>query len=171
MKYLALVFSLIALIGVIVIFQKVDALGGSLISNSAPSAGAGEEEHEEEIEVAIVMGRIQRFHQKFWLAMRANNPELSQFYLHEMEEAMEEIAEANVIDDGVDISAHMRTYGLDVNEFLQKKLREEGIDGLRAEAELLVKSCNSCHLASKYEMIQIKVPDPANNFPDQEMLP
>src|SRR5690349_14889212 len=64
----------------------------------APSADEEEHEGEEEhMEVAVYMGRIQAYHQKLWAAGEANNIELAAFYLHEMEEAMEEIAEGHVM--------------------------------------------------------------------------
>ena len=66
------------------------------------------------------MGRIQRYHQKLWLAGEAGNTELAKFYLHEMEEAMEEIAEGHVVEDSVDVSANMRTYGLATVELVEK---------------------------------------------------
>ena len=172
MKNLSLFISILALAGVIVLFLRPEPLPADRKEkgSAAPSAKEGEEHHDE-IEVAIVMGRIQRFHQKYWLALRANNPELTQFYLHEMEEAMEEIADGNVEDDGIDISANMRTYGLQVNELLQDKLKKEGIAALQKESTSLVDACNACHTASGYDLIRIQVPDDAHVFPDQVMLP
>lgn len=43
---------------------------------------------------------------------QAGNAGLAAFYLHELEEAMEELVEAAVVDDGVDGSAQMRLFGL-----------------------------------------------------------
>ena len=172
MKHLSLILSIVALVGVVVLFVRTGSDGRPQRSDAAESPAAHEEsEHEEEVEIAIVMGRIQRFHQKFWLALRANNPELTQFYLHEMEEAMAEIADGNVVDDGIDISANMRAYGLKVNEHLQQKLKTEGIAGLAKESTSLVDACNACHKASGYDLIKIQIPDGTQAFPDQVMLP
>ncbi len=170
MKNLSLIISLIALVGVGVLLVRSgpEEADRKERGPAAPSAQESDEEHHDEIEVAIVMGRIQRFHQKYWLAVRGSNAELAQFYLHEMEEAMEEITEAKVVDEGIDISANMRTYGLEVNEHLQKKLKEEGLKALEQEGDLLVKSCNACHDASGYGLIEIRVPGEFN-IPDQVM--
>ncbi|MDQ3102124.1 MAG: hypothetical protein M3R08_12100 [Bacteroidota bacterium] len=171
MKQLAFIFSIIALIGVVLIFQKVSGIDPPANRSTLASASLENEAHEEEIEVAIIMGRIQRFHQKFWIAARAQNAPLAQFYLHEMEEAMEEIADAQLHDDGVDISTNMRTYGLAMNKHLQTILENQGVDQLLTGSGSLVKACNSCHVASGYEMIKIRIPPEDLTIPDQDMLP
>ena len=94
-----------------------------------------------------------------------------EFYLHEMEEAMEEVADAGVIEEGIDVSEQMRIYGLSAIEELEKKMKSDGVEAVLADGELLVNSCNSCHTASGYAMIKIQVPDGTQVFPDQVMLP
>jgi hypothetical protein len=116
------------------------------------------------------MGHIQRYHQKWWGAVQAGNAPLAAFYLHELEEAMEDIAEGGVIDDGVDVSAHMRTYGLPAVEQLERLLKEEGLAAMAARGELLVNSCNSCHAATGHDYIRIRVPEEVH-YPDQDLSP
>lgn len=163
MKLLSLLLSIIAIIGVVILFQKFPI-------NRAPVQPHGVSGNDHEIELAVVMGRIQRFHQKFWLSVRAGNTELTRFYLHELEEGMEEIAEAGVMEDGIDVSANMRTYGLKVIEQLEDVLEKEGVRALEQQADLLVNSCNSCHKVSGYGMVMIQVPEDVR-FPDQVFDP
>jgi hypothetical protein len=160
MKHVPLVLSLIAIAGVIVLFMRAPAAVAPARQQAhAPAAeGSHASGHEEELEVAVVMGRIQRYHQKFWLSTRAGNSELAGFYLHEMEEAMEEIADAGIMENGLDLSALMRSHGLGVVEHLERTLMEKGMDALREEASMLPGSCNSCHAASGYGFIRIREP-------------
>lgn len=132
----------------------------------APSA-EGEDHDEEHVEVAVYMGRIQTYHQKLWAAGEANNAELAAFYLHEMEEAMEEIAEGHVMEDGVDVSAQMRAYGLSMVGSFEQRLKEEGIAAIHKDATVLANTCNSCHVACGYPYIKVQVPTSVN-YPDQD---
>jgi hypothetical protein len=172
MKFASLFLSLVLLVAVILLARKVDVLEQKLVAPrgaSAPAAEGGAAAHDEEhIEIAVVMGRIQRYHQKFWLASRSGDHALVEFYLHEMEEAMEEIAEGAVVEDGVDVSAHMRTYGLSTVQHLQQLLATSGVQAVQGEGELLVNSCNSCHVATGHEMIRIRVPGEFS-IPDQDL--
>jgi hypothetical protein len=117
--------------------------------------------------VAVVMGRIQACHQKLWASTQAGNAGLAAFYLHEGEEAMEELMEAAVVDDGVDGSAQMRLFGLPSLERLERKLRDEGVAAVHGAHEDLVVSCNGCHNACGYPFIRIKVPV-AVDFPNHD---
>ncbi len=171
MKYAALALSIIAILAVLLLMAKVSELERPAKEGTPLDAVHGGTTHgEEDLEVAIVMGRMQRFHQKFWGALEAGNAELAAFYLHELEEAMEEVAEANIVEEAADVSASMRTYGLPVVEHLEEKLKAEGIAGLRAEADLLVNSCNSCHQHTGYPFIKIRVPQ-GIGIPDQDLSP
>lgn len=129
-----------------------------------------EEQEEEHIELAVYMGRLQRFHQKWWAAGRAENAELAKFYLHEMEEAMEAIADGNVVENEVDVSNFMRIYGEKSIESLEVLLKEKGVKAMIAEGHVLIENCNACHVASGYPFIRIKEPE-AVEFPDQVFLP
>ena len=168
MRRLPLVLSALALLlAIFVWFREPQAAPAVLADRShEPTA---HEDHEE-IEIAIYMGRIQRYHQKWWAAGQAGNAELAGFYLHEMEEAMEEIATARVMDEGVDVSAHMRTYGLAAVEALEKKLKEEGVAAMHADAGLLAKTCTTCHVECGHPYLRI-VPPTAVHFPDQDFAP
>ena len=167
MRRLPLIFSFLAL--VLAVFMLIRGNGPAPVTVDTSHQGPVNEEHEE-IEVAIIMGRIQRFHQKWWAAGHAGNAELAGFYLHEMEEAMEGIATARLIDEGVDVSAHMHTYGLAMVEVLEKKLKEHGVAAMHADAALLANTCSTCHVACGHPYLRI-VPPTAVYFPDQDFAP
>ncbi|MCW5898486.1 MAG: hypothetical protein KIT10_04365 [Flavobacteriales bacterium] len=155
MKALALLMSAAALI-LAVMLHMGDR-------HEAPATG-------QPMEVAVHMGRLQRYHQKWWAAGRAGNAELAAFYLHEMEEAMEEIAEADVVDEGVEVSKHMRTYGLPMVAELERLLKEQGVAEMTAQGDMLVNACNSCHAITGHPYLRIQVPESVH-FPDQIFTP
>ena len=168
MKRLPFLLSLAAVLGVVFLFYRFSMLE-QRPAKAAPAQHQVAEEHEE-IEVAVFMGRIQHFHQKWWLAGKAGNAPLAKFYLHEMEEAMEEIADANITEDGVNVSEQMRTYGLTTVDHLSETLEKQGVEAMHAEAEMFANTCTSCHMATEHAYIRIKVPTEVS-FPDQDFAP
>jgi hypothetical protein len=130
-------------------------LFSKISTNKAPEIEI-EKEVEHDLELAVFMGRMQIFMNKLYFSGIANNAELIEFYLHEIEEAMEEVEHANIIDDGVDISANMKLFGVNQIENLENSLKS-GQDFKEAYG-VLVTSCNNCHTASKHPFIIIKEP-------------
>ncbi len=124
----------------------------------------------EEMEVAVHMGHLQRYHQKWWAAGAAGNAELAAFYLHEMGEVMEEIADAGVMDEGVDVSGPMRTYGPPMVKELERILKADGVAAMHARGDMLVNACNSCHAVTGHPYLRIQVPAEVH-FPDQIFAP
>ncbi|HMC96250.1 MAG TPA: hypothetical protein VKG92_01225 [Flavobacteriales bacterium] len=174
MQRLSIALSVAALIAVALLWFKVSGTGTGMTNPGPPQvqapAAEGEEHEEEELEVAVYMGRIQRYHQKLWEAGEAGNTELATFYLHEIDEAMEAIADAHVVDDGVDVSANMRAFGLKEVDHLQDVLKKDGVAALQVEQTTLANTCNSCHVASAHPFIRIQVPTHVD-FPDQDFAP
>lgn len=153
----------------LVLFHSCDHTSQQDLKENAIKRGA-EEHGAEHLEVAVYMGRIQQYHQKWWLAGKLGNAELAAFYLHEMEEAMEAIAEADAEEDGVKLKPLMESYGLATIERLEAKLKAEGVSAMHAEAGQLVMNCNACHAASGHPFIRIRVPESVS-FPDQVFAP
>ncbi len=172
MRRLPLLLSIAALALSLFLFYRLTVLEGRA---SAPKEGpqapvVDDEEEDDEIELAVTMGRIQRFHQKWWLAGKSGNSELSKFYLHELEEAMEEVADAHVVDEGKDISAAMETYGLPEIARLEHLLEKEGVAAMHGQADMLAKTCTSCHAVTGHSYIRIVAPTDVS-FPDQDFSP
>jgi hypothetical protein len=148
-----LLFLVLALAGAVVfLFLQVDRLQRSL-----PPTGA--EGHEEEhVEVAEYMGRIHGYANKLWAAGNAGNGDLAAFYLHEIEEVMEELDGHHVIDDGVDISKHLKVYGLPAVEALTTHLRANKLADFALHHQNLLDNCNACHAISGYPQIRVVAP-------------
>jgi len=162
MARLNTVLVLLALVGMAWLFNRQCALQERI----------AELEHggEAELEVAEIMGRLERHMTKWWAAGAAGNADLAAFYLHEMEEAFEELAEAGVEEEGVDVSAQVKVFGLPVIEALERRLRQEGVAAMHADAAMLVANCNGCHVATHHPYIRLREPAGVV-FPAQEMAP
>jgi hypothetical protein len=163
MRILSLVLALAALVLAFIAMQRVENLQAE---RPLPQAQASEGKYE----VAVVMGRIQQYHQKWWAAGQTANAQLAAFYLHELEEAMEEVAEAKIMDDGIDVSQAMRTYGLPALAELERLLKEEGVQAMHAKGAIMTNACNACHQATQHEYIRLQEPSQLL-FPDQVFTP
>ena len=86
--------------------RENEALKTEFEREKAKPAAAQEEE---EVEVADYMFKLQWFSNKLYFAGKGNNPELVEFYLHEMEEAMEELSESEVVKNGVPIHKFIKS--------------------------------------------------------------
>ncbi|MBL8002896.1 MAG: hypothetical protein JNL05_13150 [Flavobacteriales bacterium] len=123
-----------------------------------------------EPEVAVHMARIQVYMDKLYWAGMAGNRELADFYRHEIKEVMEVVAGAGIVEDGIDVSANMRTIGIQAIDAMKMHLKEKGLDGFRDQYGALVVACNGCHAASAHAMIRVQEPT-ENRFTGQAFTP
>ncbi|MFZ5553764.1 MAG: hypothetical protein ACOZCO_11670 [Bacteroidota bacterium] len=171
MKGLSVISLLTALAAIILCFYQGSKLG-ELRSQaekgkkeSKPVAHTAEE-HEEKLELVHYMARMQVFHAKLWFAGINDNTELAKFYIHELEEEMEAIADAGVMDEGVNISKNMEIFGLTNLQILEEQMEKKS--DFKAAFEVFTSSsCNGCHISSKHPYIVIKTPE-SNPFFNQE---
>jgi hypothetical protein len=113
---------------------------------------------EEHYELALAMARMQTYMQKLHFAGQNENWKLAQFYTHEVEETMEDIINHNVVDEGQEISSLVKTMAFPNIEKLEKTIASEDKTSFVEGYQLLLRSCNNCHVASKHEFIKITTP-------------
>ncbi len=156
------VLVVLALAAIVLLFVRIAALQEQLDALGtkkevvATKMEHGAEDHEE-VEVAHNMARMHLHYRKLWAGLQAGNTDLAAFYAHEIEEEMEAIEEAGIVDDGHDLSAGMRTYGLPPLKAIRRAL-VEGSGDTDALFDALRKNCNACHTSSGYGYIRIAVP-------------
>lgn len=129
-----------------------------------PSGMEGTIEIKEGYELAKAMGYLQRYSHKLYLAGSNKNWELSKFYAHEIEETIEEIEGATVVDDGMDISALVGTMTNPTFEKVEKAIHERDAEAFANSYKLLIQSCNACHQTTKHQFIKIEIPSETNPF-------
>lgn|SRR5690554_3921826 len=123
---------------------------------------------ENDFELAVYMQRILTHVNKLWFSGQADNKELVQFYIHELEESMGAIIDAHIVYDGVPISPLMTQFGMNSIEAFEDDLAE-GKD-FSESYQLFIAQCNNCHNSSKHSYIQIKIPE-TPSFDNQEYRP
>ncbi len=116
------------------------------------------EEKQEEIEVADIMTKLQRHTNKLWYAGKAKNWELADFYVTELKEAMEEITEHNVKEEGVNISELMKMMGVKSLQPVDDAIKSQDFEAFKEKYNLLIQSCNDCHNSAKYGFVKISKP-------------
>jgi hypothetical protein len=151
MQRLPIILSMVLLVAVAVLFQRMRRLEKAVGEDAAHHGP-------EEVEVAVYMGRMHTYSNKLWIAGSQGNLELALFYQHEIEEVMEEVEHAGIMDGDVDISAAMRTIGIPVVEGLKAHLKAEGLSAFNERYELLLGACNSCHSSTGHGIIRIASP-------------
>lgn len=130
------------------------------------------DDHEESHELVGSMGSLQLYFGKAWFAGQAENWELAHFYVHEMEETMEEIVEGKVIHDGKDISKLMKDMAWDQLETLEERSEGNDLAAFKGAYSTMVKSCNSCHAVTGHPFIVIQEPTrPAFDNQNFELQP
>jgi len=153
MVIVSLVVAIFSLIGMKRTQERMDELQKQLSSVEAPS-----HEHHEEHELAVYMQRLQWYSNKLYFAGKSENSRLTEFYLHELEEVMEEVVEAKIIDEGKNISTMMETYGLSIVERASTQMPGAAEEDFLKQYHALTESCNSCHVVSDHKFIKIIEP-------------
>ncbi|WP_338764324.1 hypothetical protein WAF17_21480 [Bernardetia sp. ABR2-2B] len=113
---------------------------------------------EEHYELALAMARMQTYMQKLHFAGQNENWKLAEFYTHELEETMEDIIDHNVVDEGQEISSLVKKMTFPNIEKLEKNIVSEDKASFVEGYQLLLRSCNNCHVVSKHEFIKITTP-------------
>ncbi|NBC87664.1 MAG: hypothetical protein GVY25_15880 [Bacteroidetes bacterium] len=121
---------------------------------------AEEEEHgEEHAELAVYMSRMQRWTHKTALAVEAENGELSEFYLHELEETIETTQMEAPVYEGYEVGKLTESMLVPVVERLDSYVDENDWSGAKGQLANVANACNQCHAATDHGFIRIQVDD------------
>jgi hypothetical protein len=122
------------------------------------SRGSGTKEKNADFEIANYMNKFQLYANKLYFSGKAENWELAQFYVHEIEENMEVVEAANVQEDGIALSPLMRNMGLKSILPLEQAIAANDAKAFANAYDLLVANCNNCHNAAAHAYIKIQKP-------------
>ena len=113
---------------------------------------------EPDVELAVLMGELQRHSTKLGYAIQGRHPELAQFYLEETKEVLESVRAVERWE-GLPISEPL---GVIVDPLLPP-LEGALVAGSWSEAyvsyEALIDGCNRCHAATEHEFLVIVPPE------------
>jgi len=102
-----------------------------------------------------IMGFIQHHHAKLWFAGRNENWDLASFEIHELTEGFDDVEKYQHKRKEAEIISMIKP-SLDS---VRKAVEEKNISQFKDSYKELTNTCNSCHIATNYEFIEIKVPD------------
>lgn len=108
--------------------------------------------------LAALMENIQTYTHKLQLSLEAGNPELADFYLHELEETTEYVVENIESYDGHAIGKLMESMLLPALERLEKPLKSGKPDAwpeIEQRFAEVIQTCNACHRATEHGYIQV----------------
>lgn len=109
---------------------------------------------EEEVELAILMGRMQRHAEKLGYSIAGKNAPLAGFYLEEIREMYEELSEIEM-DDGMPIAHPAGVILKPALPPLQASLDAANWEEARGYYEMLINACNRCHTATVHQFIHV----------------
>jgi hypothetical protein len=147
-----------ALLAVVVVFVAGACGTGQGQPDEAHAEG-------EEAELALHMSRLQRWTHKTALALEARNPELADFYLHEMEESIETIKTEAPTYEGYAIAEQTEQILDPSVEALDGALDNRNWSAVDVRLEELARSCNQCHEATDHGVVKIDLDDVPNPYP------
>lgn len=117
-----------------------------------------------EPELARYMMDLQHWSHKATLAVDARNAELTDFYLHELEETIEALQEEAPTYDGQPVGDLTGKMLVPSVEALDRALDEEAWPTVDERLQDMAHSCNQCHEATGYGFIRVDLQDVPNPY-------
>lgn len=105
--------------------------------------------------LALQMHYIQNWTHKLALSIDAENDELTHFYHHELEESMDDLIDTVDFYDGFPVAELANSMLVPQLEALEEAIDAGDWAQIRARFEILVSTCNSCHVATDHGYIVI----------------
>ncbi len=144
-------------ITIIVLAVVVSALGCQTSSDQSAQSQA---EHtttvpQEPVELAALMGDLQRYAHKMALSAHARNRTATLFYLHETEAITAEIIKKVPTYEGYSIATLMDQIFVPRVDSLDAAMDRENWDEIAVKVDQVVRACNTCHGASAHGFVQI----------------
>jgi hypothetical protein len=106
-------------------------------------------------ELALLMGDLQRLTHKLALSADAGNAELAAFYLHESQEQLHKIQREAPEYENLPIAVLIDRMAHPAYAPLQEAIAAKDQEGMLAGLDLIVQSCNACHVATQHGFIRI----------------
>ncbi len=137
----------------------------------APPAHQGEVEPAcEEQELAVVMFRLQIHAEKLWHAGQAANWPLADFYLHELEEGLEELEASCDVEGGQAVGPLGKTMTHGPQEALEAVVDAGNAAAFASAYDDMLAACNGCHTATAHGFVRIQVPT-GHSLTNQDFRP
>lgn len=142
--------------------KKIEALQKLVLEqqyNMPENKPKQEESHEEhgEFPLGEYMGRLLSYTHKLGLAGKYQNWDLAGFYVHELEETIEFLADSNITDDGIEVSKLIKNLEPLVEQ-VEKSVKDKNAVDFPATYQTLIRNCNNCHISVNKPFIVVEAP-------------
>jgi hypothetical protein len=109
---------------------------------------------EAHVHIIDYMIQMQYFANKVYYAGINNNSDLLGFYIHEMEEVMEDLEGHDLQKDGISVSKNLKLFGIEPLELFEQNIKNSP-EQFTAHYDAWINQCNACHGVFKKPFIQI----------------
>ena len=117
-------------------------------------------EHDEDhFHLGAHMYEISRRFSSMWFAGQKGNALMVKYQTHELEEVIEEIAEAKPMENEVDVARRLETDVESHFEDLEKHAESGDKKAFEATYRKVMNGCTVCHADTKHGFIQVKLPE------------
>lgn len=140
---------LFALLALPLIGCNPSPLSGGPADADSAQAGA-----KEEVELAPIMGQMQRHSAKLGYAIHGHNHPLATFYLEELAETLD-LVRAVPMHDGMPIGHPAQVILIPALETLATALEGESWPDTWSAYKATIDACNRCHVATEHAFIEI----------------
>lgn len=103
----------------------------------------------------VLMNQMQEQVHKLSYSVDYENADLADFYIHELEEAINTITDANIEYHGHPVGQLTQNMLLPAVELLEDALDARDWMQVREKVGIVVQSCNNCHVSTGYSSIII----------------
>ena len=156
------IFTLLTIAAFVIVMSNCS---GSKEENESKSGN----EESEPVEVADYMMKFQYFTIKLGLSIQTNNTTLAQFYVHELDEVLENLESKNAVDEELQITPLLKKFLIPAVDSLKNDFEKNNYAKFSAGYKNLIKNCNNCHVTAKHEFIVIE--EPTQQFSGQNFSP
>lgn len=118
----------------------------------------GDEYYMDTVPLIYHMSFMQRYSAKLYFAGMEENWGLADIYAHEIEEIAETIVDGNHMDDGIDVSGLLESILPPQIEQIESAIDSKDKNLFEKNYQTMIQTCNQCHQASDYGLVQITVP-------------
>lgn len=115
----------------------------------------------------VLMNQLQEQVHKLRYSIDNENAELADFYIHELEEAIEAITDANVEYQGQPVGQLTQNMLVPAVELLEDALDARDWIKVREKLGVMVQSCNNCHVSTGFSSIVVLEKAESNPFNQQ----
>jgi len=105
-----------------------------------------------------LMMELQHRHATLWFAGEAENWPLVDYFLHEMEELIEDIEEIHPVYREVPVAEMLAEMTVPAIELLEEAVEREDRGAFVAAYDRLTAACNACHVASDRDAVVMQRP-------------